>query len=166
MFNLVMDFRPLNLVNWAFIAVFAVIYPCLAGGVLWQPAPRLAGWAAMESGDRKLAVAVDAASLLNVCLIAIGIVLQIQVLPAMVDMNFTFLVYRQPGGFFQTTSFVSESMRAVLGVLLVLTAKPFTRLVYRLRQQSQVGHRRPLRNKSRQCSMQQTVLVQTIRRYW
>jgi len=123
---------PIN-THMLLVFLFAIVSPLLAGIILWLLAPSLAGWAAGGVTEERLAVPLSAVALLNVGLIAIGIVFLCLALP-----NIFMMLYRayEPGGYMNrldTGYFIAEIVRGVLGILLVLGAKFFTRLIYRLR---------------------------------
>ena len=116
------------------LIIFAVLSPALVGILLWLVAPAAGRWAAGREAHEKSAIPLNAQTLLDIGLIAIGVSLFCAAVIAALGSIYSTLASEQPRALLQDDYVLSQMVQAALGVALILGARFFTRLFYRLRQ--------------------------------
>lgn len=121
-----------------FLWIFsAVISPLIIGLCLWFLAPRAANWVVGSAGNADLSMKVSGATLLAVAFISIGVAFVVQSLPNVLGLIY---VSQEPSGgaqgpsVFYSRYFLSECIRLVLGLVLMIGTKNLVRLFRRFRE--------------------------------
>lgn len=121
-----------------FLWIFAaIISPLIIGLCLWFLAPRAAYWVVGSGEKADLPMAVSGATLLAVAFISIGVAFVVQSLP-----NVLGFIYasQEPSNaalgpsVFYSRYFLSEVIRLLLGLLLMVGSKNLVRLFRRFRE--------------------------------